>query len=138
MDTKLGPSGIEGFGDVDWGTHFCLFYETKEDLLDILIPYLKAGLENNEFFLCVTSPPLSTDEAPQAMREALPDFEQYVAEGQIEIVPYQEWFLSGGQLDAQSIIWINPTSSVSFQDCSQESMKTQSSNTLVMNDPHLP
>ena len=104
MDTNLRPSGIEGFGDVDWGNHFCLFYETKRDLLDILIPYLKAGLENNEFFLCVASPLLSTDEARQAMREALPDFEQYVAKGQIEIVPYQDWPLTGGRLDAQRVL----------------------------------
>jgi len=104
MDTKLRPSGIEGVGDVDWGNHFCLFYETKEDLLNILIPYFKAGLENNEFFLCIASPPLSTEEARQAMREALPNFEQYLAEGQIEIVPYQDWLLTGGRLDAQRVL----------------------------------
>ena len=50
MDTKLRPSGIEGVGDMPWGTHFCLFYETKDDLLNVLLRYFKAGLENNEFF----------------------------------------------------------------------------------------
>jgi hypothetical protein len=108
MDTNLRHSGIDGLGDMVWGTHFCLFYETKEDLLDILMPYLKTGLENNEFFLCVASPPLSTEEAQWAMQEAVPDFEQYLAEGQIEIVSYRDWLLTGGQLDTQRVLqnWI--------------------------------
>ena len=49
MTTELRKSGISTVGDVPWGTHFCHFYETKEDLLDILIPYFKTGLENSEF-----------------------------------------------------------------------------------------
>ena len=108
MDTKGRPTGIQGLGDMPWGTHFCLFYETKADLLDILVPYFKAGLEHNEFFLCVASPPLSTEVAQGAMREAVPDFEQYLAEGQIEIVSYRDWLLTGGQLDAQRVLrnWI--------------------------------
>lgn len=108
MDTKLRPSGIEGLGDMAWGTHFCLFYETKEDLLDILIPYFKARLENNEIFLCVASPPLSTKEAQRAMRESVPDFERYLLEGQIEIVSYLDWLLTGGRFDAQRVLqnWI--------------------------------
>ena len=45
-------TGISVIGDRPWGTHFCRFYETKRDLLDTLVPYFKAGLENNEFCLC--------------------------------------------------------------------------------------
>ena len=56
-------SGIDIVGDVSWGTHFCQFYQTKEDLLDILVPYFKLGLENNEFFMCVTSEPLKVEDA---------------------------------------------------------------------------
>ncbi len=49
MEGPLRDSGIDIIGEVPWGTHFCLFYETVDDLSDILIPYFKAGLENNEF-----------------------------------------------------------------------------------------
>jgi PAS domain S-box-containing protein len=108
MDTKLRPSGIEGVGSMAWGTHFCMFYETKEDLLDVLIPYCRTGLENHEFFLCVASPPLSIEEAQRAMRQAVPDFERYLADGQIEIVSYLDWLLTGGRLDTQRVLqnWI--------------------------------
>jgi hypothetical protein len=50
MSEKTRKAGINIIGNVPWGTHFCLFYHTKEDLLDILVPYFKAGLENNEFW----------------------------------------------------------------------------------------
>jgi hypothetical protein len=50
-EKKLEILGIDIIGDMPWGTHFCQFYQTKEDLMDIFIPYFKAGLENNE--LCI-------------------------------------------------------------------------------------
>lgn len=52
---KTRKTEIDVVGDAPWGTHFCLFYQTKEDLIDILVPYFKAGLENNEFCMWVTS-----------------------------------------------------------------------------------
>jgi hypothetical protein len=44
MATEIRKSGIDVVGDmVAWGAHFCLFYETKEDLLDTLISYCIVG-----------------------------------------------------------------------------------------------
>ena len=37
MAAELRKTGIDFIGDVPWGTHFCHFYETKDDLLDILM-----------------------------------------------------------------------------------------------------
>jgi len=48
MSTELRKTGIDAVGDMPWGTHFCLFYETKEDLLDTLISYCKAGFSAGE------------------------------------------------------------------------------------------
>ena len=109
MDTKLRPSGIEGLGDMPWGTHFCCFYETKQDLLDILIPYLKAGLENHESCLWVTPEPLSPEDAKRTMREAGLEFERHLADGQIEIVSYVDWYLARGRFDIQRVLqdWID-------------------------------
>lgn len=109
MDANPRPSGIEGLGDMSWGTHFCLFYETKEDLLDFFIPFFKAGLEHQELCLCVASEPLIAEEAEQAMRDAFPDFDRYLAEGQIEITPHTDWYLKNGHFDEQSVLqgWID-------------------------------
>jgi hypothetical protein len=91
MNKNLRSSGIDIIGDVPWGTHFCQFYQTKEDLMDILVPYFKAGLENNEFCMWVTSKPLGVEEAKKAMRVAVPDIDIYLEKGQIEIISYPDW-----------------------------------------------
>jgi hypothetical protein len=49
MATEMRKTGVDSVGDVvSWGAHFCLFYETKEDLLDGLISYCESGLESDE------------------------------------------------------------------------------------------
>ncbi|HMK24592.1 MAG TPA: MEDS domain-containing protein, partial [Chitinophagaceae bacterium] len=105
--SELRKSGIDVLGEIPWGSHFCNFYKAKQDLLDILIPYFKAGLENNEFCLCVISEPsdqLTVKEATSALRNALPDIDRYLAEGRIEIVSYEEWFLNKGVYDLNGVI----------------------------------
>ena len=55
-------SGLDFVGDITWGTHMCQFYQTKQDLLDVLVPYFVDGLKHNEFCVWVTSD-LNTEEA---------------------------------------------------------------------------
>lgn len=73
MSEQIRKTGIEIIGDIPWGTHFCQFYQTKDDLIDILVPYFKAGLENNEFCMWITSEPLGAEEAQKALSEVIPD-----------------------------------------------------------------
>jgi|GEM_PF-1988305 len=104
MRAQLRKTGIETLGDVPWGTHFCQMYHTKKDLLDILVPYFKAGLESNEYCFWVTAPPLDVTEALEAMEREMPDFEGYVARGQIEIVPHTQWYLKDGTFYPQATL----------------------------------
>jgi len=104
MEGELRNSGIGLVGDTPWGTHFCLFYRTKEELLEILIPYFKAGLENNEFCMWVTSEPLNEQHVKAAMRRAVPGFDQYLKKGQLEIIPYTKWYLDGGKFDSERVL----------------------------------
>ncbi len=92
-------SGIALVGDLPWGSHFCQFYQTKTDLLDILVPYFRAGLENNEFCVWVTSDFFTTEEAIWALEKGVPGFSEYLAKRQIEIFPYTDWYLKGGSFD---------------------------------------
>lgn len=101
-------SGIEMIGDVPWGTHFCQFYSTKEDLLDILVPYFKAGLENNEYCMWVTAEPLNVKDARSAMQKAVPNYADYERKGQIDIIPYDQWYTLGGKFDSPRVLsgWV--------------------------------
>ncbi|AKB81249.1 sensory transduction histidine kinase [Methanosarcina barkeri 3] len=55
MNQNISKSGIDIIGDVPWGIQLCQFDQSKEDLLDILVLYFKARLENNKFCMWVTS-----------------------------------------------------------------------------------
>jgi hypothetical protein len=99
--TKMRNSGIALVGELPWGSHFCQFYQTKQDLLDILIPYFRAGLESNELCVWVTSDFFTAEEALEALRQQVPGFSDYQGRGQIEVFPYTEWYLKGGSFDLQ-------------------------------------
>jgi C4-dicarboxylate-specific signal transduction histidine kinase len=102
--TELRKTGIGVMGDVAWGTHFCHFYETKEDLLDTLVPYFKAGLESQEFCLWLVSEPLTEREARNALRQAVPDLDRYLADRSMEIHSCREWCLKDDTLDLKRFI----------------------------------
>ena len=96
--------GLELVGDVPWGTHLCQFYQTKEDLIDILVPYFKAGLESNEFCMWITAEPLNEEDAKEAMEKAMPGFSKYLKRGQIEIISYKDWYVKGGAFDCDRVL----------------------------------
>jgi transcriptional regulator with GAF, ATPase, and Fis domain len=97
-------AGIDVVGDIPWGTHFCLFYDTKADLLETLVSYCKAGLQSQEFCLWVVAPPVTREDALEALRQAVPSFDRYVPDGGIEIVPARDWYLQDGAFDLNRVI----------------------------------
>ena len=81
-------SGIKALGPILWGTHFCQFYQNEKDLLEILLPYFKAGLTANECCVLVTSRSFPAGEAEKRIKRGLRRFEDYVRSGQLEIIPH--------------------------------------------------
>jgi signal transduction histidine kinase len=103
MFAELRKSGIDVLGDIPWGSHFCQFYETKKDLLELLVPYFKAGLENNEYCLWVIADPMTIDDALQGLQKTVPDFQKYIQKQSIEILTYMDWFMTHNEFDAEQI-----------------------------------
>src|SRR5436309_13426484 len=97
-------SGIDAVGELPWGSHFCQFYHTREDLLDTLVPYFKAGLENNEFCLWVASDPLPAAEAKALLARAVAAFDDFLARGQLEVRDLSDWYVSGGSVVADAAL----------------------------------
>jgi PAS domain S-box-containing protein len=101
-------TGIEIIGAAPWGTHFCQFYTTKQDLLDILLPYFEAGLRHNEACMWVTCDPLTCDEARDALIARYPEARACLDTGQMEIVPHDRWYVIDGQFDLHRVLdgWV--------------------------------
>jgi len=81
-----------------------MFYETKEDLLDTVVPYLKAGLESNEFCLWAVSEPVTEGEARNALSRAVPALGQHLAAGDIEIASVRDLCLKADRFDLQKMM----------------------------------
>ncbi|HEY0801522.1 MAG TPA: MEDS domain-containing protein, partial [Steroidobacteraceae bacterium] len=101
--STLRRTGLDVLGDRPWGTHFCMFFDTKSDLLDILVPYFKAGLTNNEFCFWVLADPLTEDDARRALSEAIPAWDRYMIDRHMEFIPCEECYLSGGAFDLDRV-----------------------------------
>jgi C4-dicarboxylate-specific signal transduction histidine kinase len=69
----------------------------------MLVPYFKAGLENKEFCVWVLSEPVTEPEAWNALRETIPEIDEYLADGSIEIVHGREWYLQHGIFDMERV-----------------------------------
>jgi PAS domain S-box-containing protein len=104
MSTEMRKTGLDVVGDMPWGTHFCLFYETRDDLLETLVSYCKVGLENQEFCLWVVAEPLTGEDARHALERAVPDLDRYLADQSIEIVAARDWYLQDGTFDLNRVI----------------------------------
>jgi C4-dicarboxylate-specific signal transduction histidine kinase len=116
MASEPRRASVDVVGDVAaWGAHFCLFYETKQDLLDTLISYCKSGLEREEYCLWIVAEPLTIEEARAALKNAVPDLDRYFADSRLEIVPARDWFLPGGVFDGKSLTasWYEKLASLS-------------------------
>ena len=104
MTTEMRKTGIDVVGDmVAWGAHFCLFYETREDLLDSLIAYCKSGLGREEYCLWIVAEPLTIEEATAALKAAVPDLDRHLADSRMEIASARDWFLQGGTFDGKRL-----------------------------------
>jgi HD-GYP domain-containing protein (c-di-GMP phosphodiesterase class II) len=86
-------------GGVLGGTHVCQLYDTKEDLIDLIVPFFKAGLENNELCVWITSEPLEVTEAKLSLSNAVDNFENYTTNHQIDIIDAGEWYTKSGKFN---------------------------------------
>ena len=102
----LTDTGFPVVGRVSWGSHFSIFYETKKDLLDVLVPYFNTGLRNNEFCLWVVASYefLNVTEATNALRRSIPNVDRLIDKGNIEIVAHRDWFLTNGKVNISKAV----------------------------------
>jgi PAS domain S-box-containing protein len=108
MTINNRDTGIDTIGSVPWGTHFCQFCQTRQDLVDILVPYFRAGLENNELCLWITSAPLVVEAARESLSKAVSGLDDYITKGQIEILDASQWYTKSGSFRSDEVLqsWI--------------------------------
>ena len=103
MEAEMRKTGITVVGDRPWGTHLCLFYATKEDLLEIVVPYLKAGFESGDYCVWVIPDILTQQEARNLLRETLSGIGRVSDDRSFEIHSGRDLYLTAGRFDRDKI-----------------------------------
>ena len=99
----MRKSGLRLLGDVAWGLHVAFFYERKEDVLEISLAFLKAGLESDEVCVWVIAEPVTEQDAWEALGRSVPNLDRYRAERRIEVLQSQTWYFTGDSPDLQKV-----------------------------------
>jgi two-component sensor histidine kinase/PAS domain-containing protein len=104
MQRQWSFSGLPTVPHIQWGSHLAHFFGSGAELRDVLVPYFKAGLENNERCLWITGQALRAEEARSALRAAVPDLDKRERNGQIDIRDGDEWYKAGDKLQPRELI----------------------------------
>lgn len=96
-------SGVKVLDLVRWGSHIAQLYDDKDDLVDILVPYIAKGLEQNERCIWVTKD-LSKDDILNALKTIFSNPYRYMDTGQLSVVNYKDWYLSSGRFNANEVL----------------------------------
>src|SRR6201988_4006369 len=93
----LKPPYAATLAAIRHGSHLCAFYETENDLLDLVVPFCAAGSQRGE--LCVWMMPDHVDEhmAGTSARKALTEFGT-------ELYASREFYLRGASFEGGPIV----------------------------------
>jgi hypothetical protein len=102
---------------LEWGSHFCHLYRSREDVLETLVPFFAAGLENNEQCLWVTSDPVGTEDATLALAQRVSGLQSKIDRGQVRSVDQSDWYSRIGNRNADSVLnaWLDAEQSARAQ-----------------------
>jgi PAS domain S-box-containing protein len=100
--TAVKPA-VGVFDQIHWGAHLCQLYDSSQDVIDVLVPYFRKGLEENALCLWLAPMPLR-QQVMEALREAIPDLEEYQRRGQIQAIPHTDWYFLDGRFSVSTAI----------------------------------
>jgi signal transduction histidine kinase/ActR/RegA family two-component response regulator len=87
----MPSNASEILGEIAWGTDLCFFHRGPRELAEILVPYFQHGLRQDACCLWVVAPPLDAAQARLALAPSLPDLEESLDAGRLQIVPHRPW-----------------------------------------------
>src|SRR5690348_5818043 len=71
-------------------SHICHFYANRRDMVEILVPFFKEGLEKGDFCLWGAALPLPPEQAREALGKAVRDLDYYISTKQLVIFPVSD------------------------------------------------
>jgi signal transduction histidine kinase/PAS domain-containing protein len=78
-------SGIAPLGEIPWGTHICHFFDSATDLVETVVPFFEAGVEQRERCVWLVSDPVPATSATAALHGL-----------DVEVTDAYQWYLGDG------------------------------------------
>ena len=97
-------TGITAVPFVGWGTHICHFFKNKQELCDIIVPYIKTGLLGNEKCIWITSDPIRSNQAISELAHEVTGIDDYISSGQLLVVGYNDWYTELGEFSIDGVL----------------------------------
>lgn len=101
---NYAPSGLTMTPSLRWGSHLGHFFGSAGELEEALVPYFKAGLENNEACLWVTRAPFDAAKVRAALNAVMPDLPDREDRGQIQFVNGSSFYRTGEPIAAADLV----------------------------------
>jgi hypothetical protein len=92
--------GIPGLGAAPYGLHMCHFFPTRQELVDGLVPYFEAGIDNNERCIWLTASPLPAQDALIEISKS-EKLMRAVTSGQLRVLDAVDWYGDPEALNAE-------------------------------------
>lgn len=97
MSSGIRNSGIKVIDKIRWGSYITHLFSTKEDYFRIVIPYIRAGLMDDELCIWIYSDNIHYEEIISNLKnDNIKDVDKYIDSGQLMLVHYSEWYLRDG------------------------------------------
>lgn len=93
MNFDFSGDYLQFFKGNNWGSHICHFYKSQEELLEIIIPFLVEGLQDNEAAVWAVSEPLTIDDARQILASAYPSLDEALQKGKFDFISYKDIYV---------------------------------------------
>ena len=85
--------------------HICAFFDSREEQYEILLPWLKEGLNNNEEVLTILASDSHKDHYSRLLNAGIP-VEKALANKQLKVVATEDSYLHGGSFAAERMFHI--------------------------------
>jgi hypothetical protein len=85
--------------------HICAFFDSREEQYDILVPWLKEGIENSEAVLTILAGDAHKDHCERLSKAGIP-VEEAITNQQLKVVATEDTYLNGGSFAAERMFKI--------------------------------
>lgn len=93
MNNELRDSGIDIMGYIPWGTHIAQLCDSPIEYCKVLIPFIRQGINNNEFCVWIYSEGKSGEEIKRTVHKHFKDIDSYIGSGRLKLFSHTEWYL---------------------------------------------